>query len=75
MGFIQESGSAAGTSCTSGQKVAPSASDNAGSLLLLRAQVGAHYDAHGSPCLTVGGFGHILSDTFWYILVTTHISC
>lgn len=43
MGFIQESGSAAGTSFTSGQKVALSATANVGSLLLLHAQVGAQY--------------------------------
>ena len=42
VGSIQERGSAAGTFCTSGLKVALSATASAGSSLLLRAQVGVH---------------------------------
>lgn len=56
MGFIQEHGSAVGTFCASGQKVAPSATASVGSLLLLHAQVGAQQRVHESLGLTVCGF-------------------
>lgn len=56
MGFIQDCGSAAGTFCTSGQKVALSATASVGSLLLLHAQVGAQYGVHKNLGLTLCGF-------------------
>lgn len=56
MGFIQDCGSAAGTFCASGQKVALSATASVGSLLLLHAQVGAQYGVHDNLGLTVCGF-------------------
>lgn len=45
VGFIQDCGSAAGTFCASGQKVALSATASVGFLLLLRAQVWAQCSA------------------------------
>lgn len=71
-GFIQECGSAVGTFCASGQKVALSVTASVGSLLLSHAQVGDQYGVHESLGLTSQFVVKLLMYLFLFMIFTCH---